>query len=105
MSLVRFVSAVSSLWYKERDHTGIARKRIDCFLDDMARLYRIQADSPDAPSGGQLAGELSECSGVALKKTERLFRLIGEVRRGNEVSHYRLKELIKLMELFKSANE
>ncbi len=102
---VEFVAAVSSLWYKERDHTGIARKRIDCFLDDMARLYRIQADSPDAPSGGQLAGELSECSGVALKKTERLFRLIGEVRRGNEVSHYRLKELIKLMELFKSANE
>jgi hypothetical protein len=101
---VEFVAAVSALYYKERDHAGIARKQIDCFLDEMARLYRLQIDEPHEQSDVQLAGELAERSGADREKTERLFQLIGEIRRENKVGDYRLKELIKLMELFKHTN-
>ena len=95
---VEFVTAVSALYYKERDHAAIARKRIESFLDEMTCLYKIPFEELNERAAGELAGH----SGVELKKAERLFELIGKIREGSEVSESRLKELVKLMNLFEN---
>jgi len=69
---LEFVNTVGMLYYNRGDHTNIASKKINYFLDHVRRTYFIATDLSDP----ELAKRLANKSGVAEKKVNELVRTI-----------------------------
>ena len=91
---LEFVATVSSLYYKQRDHTSIALKRIDGFLKEVRYHYKLRTDLLDE----HFAVLLSERSGVAQAEVEQLVELILMLKEQEAISESRLKELNRCVE-------
>lgn len=94
--MLEFIATVSALYYRQKDHSAIAMKRIDFFLGSLRTHYHLRADRFD----DSLVSLLSERSGVAQVKTEQLFRLIAEIQAGAQVDEEKLAQLMKGSEEF-----
>lgn len=95
---LEFVSVVSSLYYKQRDHTAIANKRINSFLEEIRYYYKLRTEELDS----SFIDLLSERSGVARGSVEGLILLIIQIRKAERVDEGQLRELVKYIELFKT---
>lgn len=94
---LEFVAAVSSLFYKQKDHKAIATRRIRVFLEDVRHRYRITTEGLDA----RFIHMLSSRSGVEEGKVAYLVEKMVAVERTRAVSAEQLRQMVKLMELFK----
>lgn len=94
---LEFVSIVSSLYYKNRDHAAIAKKRIDCFMGEVRYDYKLRMDEP----GPDFNAYLSERSGVSKENVTRLMEIIVLVKKTRYVTEKELQELVKYIEMFK----
>lgn len=95
---LEFVSVVSSLYYRNRDHVGIARKRVDYFLEEVRYFYKLRTDDLN----DEFVELLAERSGVPAEKVTRLVEIMVMVRKAVYVSEEQLLELVKYIELFKT---
>ena len=95
---LEFVSVVSSLYYKQRDHAAIANKRINSFLEEVRYYYKLRTEELDH----SFIDLLSERSGVARASVESLIFLIIRIRKAEHVDEDQLRELVKYIELFKT---
>ena len=93
---LEFVSVVSSLYYKQRDHTAVANKRINSFLEEIRYYYKLRTEELD----DSFINLLAERSGVAQGNVEKLINLIGRIRKAEHVDEEQLRELVKYIELF-----
>lgn len=94
---LEFVAAVSSLFYKQKDHKAIATRRIRVFLEDVRHRYQITTEGLDA----RFIHMLSLRSEVEEGKVAYLVEKIVAVERTQAVSAEQLRQMVKLMELFK----
>lgn len=92
-----FAEAVSSLYYRNRDHYSIAMKRIEVFMDNVRWEYKLRTDVMD----GHFINLLSERSGIDRQRTEQLVARIREIRTAGQASPELLRKLVKQMEVFK----
>ena len=95
---LEFVSVVSSLYYKQRDHVAIANKRINSFLEEVRYNYKLRTEELDS----SFIDLLSERSGVARASVEGLIFLIIRIRKTEHVDEDQLRELVRYIELFKT---
>ena len=95
---LEFVSVVSSLYYKQKDHFAIANKRINSFLEEVRYYYKLRTEELDRG----FIDLLSERSGVGRESVENLVNLIVRVRKAEHVNEEQLRELVKYIELFKT---
>lgn len=94
--MLDFVAAVSSLYYKNKDHYRIAEKRIDFFLERVRSRYKMRTDELNE----NFVTLLAEYSGVQQEKVRQLADMINEIRASRTVSEEKLRELVKAMERF-----
>ena len=94
---LEFVAVVGSLYYKQREHSAIARKRVACFLEEARDAYRLDTDALDE----EFARLLAERSGVATEQAEEATRVVRELRTAERVTARQLRELMKCMAYFK----
>ena len=94
---LEFVAVVGSLYYKQREHSAIARKRVACFLEEVRDAYRLDTDALD----GEFARLLAERSGVTTEQAEETMRVVRELRTAERVTARQLRELMKCMAYFK----
>ena len=95
---LEFVSVVSSLYYKQRDHVAIANKRINSFLEEVRYNYKLRTEELDS----SFIDLLSERSGVARGSVEGLIFLIIRIRKTEHMDEDQLRELVRYIELFKT---
>jgi len=93
---LEFVSVVSSLYYKQRDHKNMACKRIACFLEEVRFVYHLRTEELDAA----FATCLEERSGVSGEEVRVLVDLMRTLRQEKTVNERQLQRLEKQMELF-----
>ena len=79
---LEFVSVVSSLYYKQRDHVAIANKRINSFLEEVRYYYKLRTEELDSSFIDLL--------------------LIIRIRKTEHVDEDQLRELVRYIELFKT---
>ena len=91
---LEFVSVVSSLYYKQRDHVAIANS----FLEEVRYNYKLRTEELDS----SFIDLLSERSGVARGSVEGLIFLIIRIRKTEHVDEDQLRELVRYIELFKT---
>ena len=94
---LEFVAVVGSLYYKEREHAAIARKRVAYFLEEARGAYRLDTETLDE----EFARLLSERSGVELEKAQETTRVARTLREAEHVTAGQLRELMKCMAYFK----
>lgn len=94
---LEFVSVVSSLYYKQKDHVAIANKRINSFLEEIRYYYKIRTEELDEG----FVDLLSERSGVKRESVKNLVNVIIRIRNAEHVDGPQLRELVKYVELFK----
>ncbi len=70
--MLEFIATVSSLYYKQKEHSAIALKLTDYFLGEVRTRYQLATDRLDEPF---ILG-LSARSGVEEEDTRRLVQLI-----------------------------
>ncbi len=99
--MLEFVSTVSLLYYKKKEHVSVAVKRIDFFLDRVRTRYLLPTDCLD----DRFAGQLAERSGVAKDRVETLVRLIIKLKERGQVSESELEQLMEETEEFIGTEE
>lgn len=93
---LEFVSTVSLLYFKKKEHLSIAFKRIDYFLEKIRSEYLLPTEVLDSC----LVKLLSERSGVSEQQTEELISLIVRIKKDKQVKEEELKKLMGDTELF-----
>lgn len=73
---IEFAKVVSSVYFQQRDHLDIIRKKTAFFLDHVRTAYRIRTDVPDTT----LAELLAERSGVDPELIRRILQKIQDYR-------------------------
>lgn len=94
--MLGFISMLSSLFYKQQEHSAIALKQIDFFLGEVRAKYYIPTDRLDE----QFVRLLSERSGVEQHKTEELVHLITVIQGNPQVTEEMLSQLMRGTDLF-----
>ena len=94
--MLEFVSTVSLLYFKKKEHLSIAFKRIDYFLEKIRSGYLLPTEVLDS----RLVKLLSERSGVGEQQTEELISLIVRIKKDKQVKEGELKKLMGDTELF-----
>lgn len=94
--MLGFISMLSSLFYKQQEHSAIALKQIDFFLGEVRAKYYIPTDRLDE----QFVRLLSERSGVERHKTEELVHLITVIQGNPQVTEEMLSQLMRGTDLF-----
>lgn len=94
--MLEFVSTVSLLYYKKKEHVSVAVKRIDFFLDQVRTRYLLHTDHLD----NRFIELLAERSGVEKDEIKALVQLIIKVRVEGQVSESELGQLMEETEKF-----
>jgi len=96
--MLGFIGAVSSLYYKQRDHYQIALKQIDFFLSEVHKRYKFSLK----PEEKGFDVVLAERSGVDKRQIEEMTQLIRLIRTDKQVDEIRLRKLMKMLKIFKN---
>lgn len=99
--MLEFVSTVSLLYYKKKEHYSVALKRIDFFLDIIRSRYMLHTDKLD----DTFIDGLSERSGIERSKTAALVHLINQIKTEKQVTAGRLEQLMEETEKFIGSGE
>lgn len=94
--MLDFVASVSSLYYKQKDHSRIAEKRIDFFLERVRFHYKIRTDELDAYFIELLAGY----SGKSREQVKGLVDMICGIRKNKNADEQTLRDLVKEIDGF-----
>ena len=94
--MLEFIAMVSSLYYRQSEHSAIALKQIDFFLGEVRRRYYLPTDRLD----DQFILLLSERSGVAEEETKELITLIIKIKADPRVTPEMLCQLMKGTDLY-----
>lgn len=94
--MLGFIAMVSSLYYKQSEHTAIALKQIDFFLGEVRRHYYLPTDQLDDP----FVLLLADRSGVPVGVTRELVTLIRSIKADTPVTPEMLRQLMKGTDLF-----
>ncbi len=94
---LEFVTAVSSLYYRHKDHYAIANKRIDFFMEEVRYRYKLQTNE----TGEHFIKLLSDRSGVEKAEVSQLIKLIEKIRKTRQITPETLRKLEKQIEQFK----
>lgn len=92
--MLEFAATVSALYYKKREHTSVALKHIDFFLEEVRIRFLLRTDVLDE----LFVKLLSERSGVEEKTTADLVQLIVKIKGGQQVTEKMLETLVKYIE-------
>lgn len=92
--MLEFAATVSALYYKKKEHTSIALKHIDFFLEEVRIRYLLRTDMLNEA----FVKLLSERSGVEEKITTELVQLIVKIKGGQQVTEKTLETLVKYIE-------
>ncbi len=93
---LNFVKDVGRLYFQQRDHDNMARKKIQYFLADIRERYGLNTNSLDHEFTGMLARK----SGMPPDETAELVRLLRNARKSNFLSEYDLLTLNKAIDDF-----
>lgn len=91
---LEFVSAVSGLYYRQKNHSAIARKYIGFLLEEIRSRYQLRTDLPDA----RFIRMLAECAHAAEEEVAKSVRLMAQLQEKEEVGEDELKVLVKSIE-------
>lgn len=94
--MLEFIAMVSSLYYRQSEHSAIALKQIDFFLGEVRRRYYLPTDRLD----DHFILLLSERSGVAAEETKELITLILKIKADPRVTPEMLCQLMKGTDLY-----
>lgn len=99
--MLGFITMISLLYYRQKDHSHMAMKQIDFFLEEIRTRYYLPTDVLD----DWFVQLLSERTGIEKEKVEEVVRLIRKIKQVPQVSEEMLKALMKGTEIFmKSMN-
>jgi len=93
---LNFVKDVGRLYFQQRDHDNLARKKIQYFLADIRERYGLNTNSLDHEFTEMLAHK----SGTPTTETDELVRLLRNAQKSNFLSEYDLLTLNKAIEQF-----
>lgn len=95
-SSAEFVTVVGKVYYQQRDHSDIAQKKINYFLEYIRLTYRLKTLKTDE----DFISSLVLISGAQEETTRQLFTVINTIHHGSKVTETLLIELNKLIEKF-----
>ena len=95
-SSMDFVKTVASLYFRNRNHGDIARKKLIYFNEFIRTRYRL----PQTASAGDRIRSLSVRSGVEEGKVRHLLMIGESLEHKKEIGDYELAELHQLLEFF-----
>lgn len=93
-----FVKDVGRLYFQQRDHDNLARKKIQYFLADLRDRYGLNTSTLDRDFTETLARK----SGASPEETADLVRLLRDVQRRTDLTEYDLLTINQAIEHFKS---
>lgn len=88
-SSLGFVKAVAAIYYRQGDHSRMARKRIRFFIDHIRMVFGVDPDK----GKDDRADRLARRSGVPVDQVQRTLRVVDEIRSRSEL---REKDLLYL---------
>lgn len=94
--MLDFIRSVSLLYFRKKDHTAIAIKRLEFFLEEVRYRYHLPTEVLDE----HFVRLLSEHAGTDIRETMELVKLCSVIREGTNVSEEMLERLIKQTDLF-----
>lgn len=89
-----FVKDVGRLYFQQRDHDNLARKKIQYFLADLRQRYGLNTNSLDQ----EFTETLARKSGMPPADTAELVRLLRNAQKSNFLSEYDLLTLNNAIE-------
>lgn len=93
-----FVKDVGRLYFQQRDHDNVARKKIQYFLADLRDRYGLNTNSLDR----EFTKTLARKSGASPDETAELVRLLRDGQKSINLSEYDLLMINQAIERFKS---
>lgn len=94
---LEFVSVVTSLYYRQREHGVMARKRVEYFLEEVRGRYRLDTTVLD----DDFARRLAERAGVTEEEARETVWRARALQEAREVSAEQLRAWMKCMSYFK----
>jgi hypothetical protein len=91
-----FVETIGALYYQQRDHFGIAQKKITHFLAYLRQRFHLSTQTLDE----EFRAALSARSGMARPEVDRLVDTIEHARQAGHLAEYQLLELNRQLESF-----
>ncbi len=88
-SSLGFVKAVAAIYYRQGDHSRMARKRIRFFMDHTRMVFGVDPDAGEEDRVERLARR----SGVPVDLVQRTLRVVDEIRARSELQE---KDLVNL---------
>ncbi len=96
---LEFVETIGTLYYQQRDHFGIADKKIQHFLAFLRQRFHLSTADLDEEFCESLAAK----SGLARPEVDRLVQGIERTRRAGHLAEYELLDLNRRIETFYQA--
>lgn len=93
---LEFVKIIGSLYFQQKDHSNLARKKITYFLENIRKNYYLQTHELD----DDFIHLLHIKSGVDKITINQLIHMIKTIQKSNNISEKQLLELNKLIEAF-----
>ena len=91
---LEFVQTIANLYWQQKDHTGIAMKKINFFLDDIRVRHRLEAQELDE----QFVTTFSKRSGNRAAQVSNAVNIINGIRSANKASSDQLIALSRALE-------
>ncbi len=92
-----FVKTVGRLYFQQRDHENLARKKIQYFLADLREQYGLNTTMLDK----EFTESLARKSGISFTEADDLVRLVRNIQKSISLSEYDLLTLNSAIEKFK----
>jgi hypothetical protein len=88
-STLEFVNVITHVYYNSKSHQNIATEKIKYFYENVRKKFNVNTNEID----DLLLSEISELSGIELKKVKQLFNYCERLKTSTEISEYDLVEL------------
>jgi hypothetical protein len=95
-STLEFINTVGRLYYQQKDHTNLAKKKVTFFLERIRKQYYIDTQELD----DEFIEILSARSGIEQEFIASLVTLLRDIQHSNQIDEKRLLHLNQQIELF-----
>ncbi len=95
-STLEFINTVGRLYYQQKDHTNLAKKKVTFFLERIRKQYYIDTQELD----DEFIEILSARSGIELEFITSLVKLLRDIQHSSPIDEKRLLYLNQQIELF-----
>lgn len=95
-STLEFINTVGRLYYQQKDHTNLAKKKVTFFLERIRKQYYIDTQELD----DEFIEILSARSGIENEFIASLVTLLRDIQHSNQIDEKRLLHLNQQIELF-----